>query len=230
MSVGLLVYYFVHGFACSFVFLLVGWSVGLLVHFFLSVCYLVCLYTLLNMNSFDDTFHHLDRNPNVQIFAINPVQKTSMDWHLCESRQQNMHQFRLIWQLDRCIQNGVQLDQDLWFDLIEAHTFSNWIQHICKWEGELSNRYLLRFFDCLAHPNVSSTYATDQKWPLCQLRISYQSLAGSLSSLQKSEFLKLIISFFHYFWCQNWDQWHKMSGKNNSYIFCLLRNVLGRKN
>ena len=25
----------------------------------------------------------------------------------------------------------------------------------------------------------------------------------SLSSLQKSEFLKLIISFFHYFWCQN---------------------------
>ena len=75
-------------------------------------------------------------------------------------------------------------------------------------------RYLLRFFDCLAHPNLSATFATDQKWPICHLRISYQSLAGSLRSLKKSEFLNLIISFFHYFWCQNQDQWHKMSGKN----------------
>ena len=39
------------------------------------------------------------------------------------------------------------------------------------------------------------------------------------SSLQKSEFLKLILSFFHYFWCQNWDQWHKMSGKNTHIYF-----------
>ena len=76
------------------------------------------------------------------------------------------------------------------------------------------NRYLWRFFDCLAHPNLSATFAPDEKWPLCHLHISYQSLAGSLSSLQKSEFLKLIFSFFHYFWCQNQDQWHKMSGKN----------------
>ena len=80
-------------------------------------------------------------------------------------------------------------------------------------------RYLSRFFDCLAHPNLSATFATDEKWPLCHLRISYQSLAGSLSSLQKSEFLKLIISFFHYFWCQNWNQWHKMSGKNSHIFF-----------
>ena len=58
-------------------------------------------------------------------------------------------------------------------------------------------RYLLRFFDCLAHPNLSATFATDQKWPLCHLRISYQSLAGGLRSLQKSEFLKLIILTFH---------------------------------
>ena len=36
-------------------------------------------------------------------------------------------------------------------------------------------------------------------------------LARSLSSLQKSELLKLNISFLHYFWCQNWDQWHKIS-------------------
>ena len=76
------------------------------------------------------------------------------------------------------------------------------------------NRYLLRIFECLAHPNQSATFATDQKWPICHLRISYQSLAGSLRSLKKSEFLKMIISFFHYFWCQNGDQWNKMSGKN----------------
>ena len=48
-------------------------------------------------------------------------------------------------------------------------------------------------------------------------------LMGSLSSLQKSEFLKLIISFFHYFWCQNWDQWHKMSGKNTHIYFFYFR-------
>ena len=57
--------------------------------------------------------------------------------------------------------------------------------------------YLLRFFDCLAHPNLSATFATDQKWPI-----------------HISSFLKLIISFFHYYWCQNQDQWHKMSEKN----------------
>ena len=44
-------------------------------------------------------------------------------------------------------------------------------------------------------------------------------LAGSLSSLQKSQFIKLNISFLHYFWCQNWDQWHKMSGKNTCIYF-----------
>ena len=40
---------------------------------------------------------------------------------------------------------------------------------------------------------------------------------GSLSSLQK--FVKLIISFFNYFWCQNWDQWHKMCEKNLQIYF-----------
>ena len=34
-----------------------------------------------------------------------------------------------------------------------------------------------------------------------------------LRTFQKSEFLKLIISFLHYFWWQHWDQWHKMSRK-----------------
>ena len=44
-------------------------------------------------------------------------------------------------------------------------------------------------------------------------------MAQSLSSLQKSEFLKLIISYSHYFWCLNWDQRHKMSGKNTHIYF-----------
>ena len=37
--------------------------------------------------------------------------------------------------------------------------------------------------------------------------------------------LKLIISFFYYFCCQNWDQWHKLNEKNpkkHSYIYFLL--------
>ena len=44
-------------------------------------------------------------------------------------------------------------------------------------------------------------------------------LSGSLSGLQKSEFLKLIISFLNYFWYQHWDQGHKMSGKKHQYFF-----------
>ena len=38
-------------------------------------------------------------------------------------------------------------------------------------------RYLWRFFDCLAYPNLSATLATDQKLPLSFHCISYQSLA-----------------------------------------------------
>ena len=49
--------------------------------------------------------------------------------------------------------------------------------------------------------------------------ISRIGLMGTLSSLQKSVVLKLIISFFHYFWCQNWDQWHKMSEKHTHVYF-----------
>ena len=44
-------------------------------------------------------------------------------------------------------------------------------------------------------------------------------MGRSLSSLQKLEFLKLIISFFHYFWWQNWDQCHKWVEKTPIYIF-----------
>ena len=62
------------------------------------------------------------------------------------------------------------------------------------------------------------------KWNYWILRIG---LMGSLSSLQKSEFLKLIISFFHYFWCQNWYQWHKFSKFNNFLWVCwfLCKNL-----
>ena len=47
---------------------------------------------------------------------------------------------------------------------------------------EITGQYLYirdhsRFFDCLVHPNLSATLATDQKWPLSCLCISYQSLA-----------------------------------------------------
>ena len=42
---------------------------------------------------------------------------------------------------------------------------------------------------------------------------------GSLSSWKKSEFLKLVISFFHYFWCQNGDQWKVEVEKIPIYIF-----------
>ena len=41
----------------------------------------------------------------------------------------------------------------------------------------LNITYLSRFLDCLAHPNLSPTLATDQKWPLSCLCISYQILA-----------------------------------------------------
>ena len=74
---------------------------------------------------------------------------------------------------------------------------SNVTLQISLFEDSILNRYLLRFFDCLVHPNLSATFATDQKWPLCHLCISYQSLAGGLRSWQKSEFLKLIILIFH---------------------------------
>ena len=49
------------------------------------------------------------------------------------------------------------------------------------WNGPRSKhtiiRYLSRFFDCLAHPNLSAALATDQKWSLSCLHISYKSLA-----------------------------------------------------
>ena len=91
--------------------------------------------------------------------------------------------------------------------------------HQINTKGGITTRYLLRLFDSLAHPNLSAAFATDQKWPICHLRISYQSLAGGLRSLQKLEFLKLIISFLQYFCCQNWNQWHKMSGKKPHIYF-----------
>ena len=42
---------------------------------------------------------------------------------------------------------------------------------------DIQIRYLSRFFDCSAHPNLGAALATDQKLPLSCLHISYQSLA-----------------------------------------------------
>ena len=95
MSVGLFLCSWICLFICFSARLLVCWSNFIFIFVCSLICYLVGLYTLLDMNSFDDTFHHLDRNPNVHIFAINPVQKTSMDLHLCESHQQSRHLFHL---------------------------------------------------------------------------------------------------------------------------------------
>ena len=48
---------------------------------------------------------------------------------------------------------------------------------------------------------------------------NYFQLLRVLSSLQKSAFSKLIILFFQYFWCQNWNQGHNLSGKNTHIFF-----------
>ena len=48
---------------------------------------------------------------------------------------------------------------------------------------------------------------------------NYFHLLLGLRSFQKSAFLKLTILFCQYFCCQNWDQWHKLSGKNTHIIF-----------
>ena len=48
-----------------------------------------------------------------------------------------------------------------WVKLCSYLAFLNWIG--------LFNRHLLRFYDCLGHPNLSATLATDQKWPLSHL-------------------------------------------------------------
>ena len=49
------------------------------------------------------------------------------------------------------------------------------------WYVYMQIRYLSKNFDCLTHPNLSATLATDQKLLLSHLRISYQSLAVSLT-------------------------------------------------
>ena len=78
----------------------------------------------------------------------------------------------------------------------------------------LLSRYLLRFFDYLAHPNLSGTFATDQKWPICHLRISYQSLAGKLCSLKKSRVFKVDYFILPSFLVPKSRSMAQMSGKN----------------
>ena len=98
--------------------------------------------------------------------------KSALDWS--HERQTN----RLAWLIEygRVLQFSVLLASGklpmLHFNLC----FS-----MCSTWKYFSNRHLSRFFDCLGHPNLSTTLATDQKWPLSHLRISYQSLAVSLT-------------------------------------------------
>ena len=89
MSVGLWICLFI----CFPDCLLVCWSVGQFFCLFINLLFGWFVHFIKNI--FDDTFHHLDRNPNVHIFAINPGQKTLMDLHLCESHQQSKHPFHL---------------------------------------------------------------------------------------------------------------------------------------
>ena len=61
---------------------------------------------------------------------------------------------------------------------------------------------------------------------------NYFELLIILSSLQKAEFLKLIVLFLHYFWHQIRDQWLKLSGKNTQIFFSTFGskiNKFGRK-
>ena len=83
--------------------------------------------------------------------------------------------------------------------------------------------YLLRLFDCLAHPNLSAAFATDEKWPICHLHILCQSLAGSLRSLKKSEILKLITYFIlPLFLVPKSRSVAKNEWKKHPYIFLIL--------
>ena len=60
---------------------------------------------------------------------------------------------------------------------VKLHTLIlvHWIWDHYLWQ-------LLRFFDCLAHPNLSALSATDQKWPLRCFCISYQSVINHSTS------------------------------------------------
>ena len=60
---------------------------------------------------------------------------------------------------------------------ISRSSSSNQLGSIRTDSPKVNIRHLLWFFDCLAHLNLSATLATDLKWPLGHLRISYQSLA-----------------------------------------------------
>ena len=56
----------------------------------------------------------------------------------------------------------------------EPYNEKSWDFYITIWG---TFKYLSRFVDGLAHPNLCATLATDQKWPLICCRISYQTLA-----------------------------------------------------
>ena len=120
--------------------------------------------------------------PKVVFFNENFFWKGSDNFKVLTSKVRNWH-FWISW-----FRMYIYLPKT--FKMKKCHLSLNYATIWCwsywkffKWYL-LFIRYLLRFFDCLAHPNLSANFATDEKWPLCHLRISYQSLAGSLGSLK----------------------------------------------
>ena len=108
-------------------------------------------------------------------------------------------------------------ENSVWFEELLAT-----IAKCCLFIVGESNQIYLVSFMCLTF-DTTFIFTKKSNVRKCFFDICNAEMAQSLSSLQKSEFLKLIISFFLYFWCQNWDQWHKMSGKNTHIYFFYLR-------
>ena len=82
---------------------------------------------------------------------------------------------------------------------------------IWLWKGNLLRGIVNQSF-LLVQLNSNQVYIVT----FTNTQLTQAEMAQSLSSLQKSEFLKLIISFFHYFLCQNWDHkrvWAEKIGK-----------------
>ena len=67
--------------------------------------------------------------------------------------------------------------------------------------------------------NTKKAYANGSIYRQYFFDTNYFHLLLGLRSFQKSAFLKLTILFCQYFWCQIWDQWHKLSRKKDMGVF-----------
>ena len=89
--------------------------------------------------------------------------------------------------------------------------YTSKVQKISKVGHDLNeSRQSSNTMKAYANGSISRQYFFDTK---------YFHLLLGLRSFQKSPFLKLTILFCQYFWCQIWDQWHKLSGKNTHIFF-----------